>query len=275
MADLLSSRADIDAWVDGTFQGTTFVHSGGQRLVYQTPSPTRAALKVWLKLDTSQHQRHVREVSALAVLDHPGLPKVVSHLSEATIGSITIAFYQEEWIEAPTMKSLLEADGLPLGSDEALSFLRSALDVLGALHSADIVHRDVSLGNVLWNGQQAFITDLGLAKHLGQETLTGMHERLPLTLLTASPEQLQGASADLRQPTDIYSLGNVTAFAVTGSHPFVGVAENVDIPTLVQRQLTSDFRNLPDNQLGRHLRAMMNPVSFYRPSALALLVELA
>jgi serine/threonine protein kinase len=230
----------VDEWVSDNFPGAEFIHEGGQRRVYHVSQPEPSALKIWPVSQSSQHERHVREVSALGRLRHEGLPRVVAHLSQVEICGRLYATYQEEWLEAPSlMKQLAE---LPLEPESFKILARTAIETLVHLHDEHIVHRDISLGNVLWDGERAYIIDLGLAKHLDLDSITRTGEGVGMTRLTASPEQLQGVTSDLRPSIDVYSLGIVLVVAATGSHPFLENDEELPIPQYVSRQTARDFR---------------------------------
>lgn len=257
-------RASVDEWVSRWFPGATYADGGGQRLVYRVPAQA-AALKIWVATDASQHERHVREVSALARLAHPNLPRVHAPITQIEIKDRLLAYYLEEWIDAPSLKSQLST--LPLSEAQFRQVGAALAAAVNALHEANIVHRDISLGNVLVGRDSSFVIDLGLAKHLDLESLTQAGERLPRTEVTASPEQLQGASADLRKPTDIFSLGVVFAMASSGRHPFMEVDERIELGTLIHRQLSHDVRHLPQGEVGELISRMLDPVMIYRPTA--------
>lgn len=240
--------------------------------MYHVPSES-AALKIWVTADPLQHERHVREVSALSRLDHPALPRVVAPIAQIEIDSQVLAFYLEQWLDAPSLKSQLSQ--FPFEDQRGCGLGASIADALAALHAVDIVHRDVSLGNVLASPNAGYLTDLGLAKHLDLDSLTATGELLPRTELTASPEQLQGASGDLRPPTDVFSLGVVLAIALTGRHPYFDPGENIEIGTLIHRQLAGDIRHMPQTSAGELIHRMLDPVMMFRPSASAVVEVLA
>lgn len=272
MSDLTALRPALDDWVSANYPGGYFAAGGGQRLVYRVPrGESESALKVWQVAGAVQHERHVREVSALARITHVGLPRVVHHLSQVELEGFLLAFYEEEWLDARSLGQRLESNELPLDTSESRTFLQSALDVLAALHREHIVHRDISPGNVLWDGSQAFLIDLGIAKHLNLTELTATGAALPLTRATASPEQLEGVASGLRETTDVFSLGVVAFIAVVGQHPFMDEGERLDVAQLVRRQHNGDVRGRAPGDLGSLLHEMLEPVSFYRPSAAALL----
>jgi serine/threonine protein kinase len=250
----------VAAWVATQFPEARFVQQGGQRQVYEVSTPERSALKIWPVSNLTQHERHVREVSALGRLRHEGLPRVVAHLSQVEIDGQLYAMYQEQWLEAPSLLST----PIPLEGKEFFALSVTSLETLLHLHEGDITHRDISLGNVLWDGSRAFIVDLGLAKHRGLDSLTATNEPLPRTKITASPEQLQGVGSDLLPSTDVYSLGMVLFIAATGQHPYVKEGEVLDDVQYVQRQMYRDLQSeLPSH--ASFVTSMLEPVALFRP----------
>lgn len=253
---------DLDDWVYERHPDAVRLPRSGQRRVYHL-ADSKSALKVWAVVDPTQHERHVREVSKLGAMSDAGLPRIVAHLSQVEIGRQLYAMYQEEWLEAPSIHAQLGE--LPLDELAFELFLETALETLAQLHSAAVVHRDVSLGNVLWDGRRAYVVDLGLAKYLDHNTLTSTGQPAGHTPLTASPEQLQGF-ADLQESTDVYSLGIVAFHVATGRHPFIRDGEQISPGQLIARQMDLDFqRKLPSH--AAPLREMLEPVAIFRPQA--------
>jgi eukaryotic-like serine/threonine-protein kinase len=104
----------------------------------------------------------------------------------------------------------------------ALRLCADACRALDVLHSNDIIHRDVTPGNLLIsrssNGAtHVMIADLGVAKSMVDavgETMTAG------TLSYMAPEQAMGVTP-LDRRVDIYSLTAVTYAMLTGHPPFV------------------------------------------------------
>jgi serine/threonine-protein kinase len=106
--------------------------------------------------------------------------------------------------------------------------LRQVCSALAEAHAIGLVHRDIKPSNVLvcergGSCEVAKVVDFGLVRTLGMtdgsEKLT--HEgRLVGTPAYMSPEQASGEEL-IDSRTDIYSVGAVAYFALTGQPPFL------------------------------------------------------
>src|SRR4029077_16098905 len=108
-------------------------------------------------------------------------------------------------------------------------FLRQICGALREAHAAGLIHRDIKPGNVMVcqrGGQHdvAKLLDFGLvlAQGLGQdgEKLT-QEGAIAGTPAYVSPEQASGRE-DLDARSDIYSVGCLAYFLLTGQPPFAG-----------------------------------------------------
>ena len=149
------------------------------------------------------------------------LPGVVSYL---------------EAIETPSSVVLVLEDfgALSLGQllNEQRPSLAEILDVavglaqaLGQLHGEELVHRDISPGNVFYNPRTGMLKlgDLGLTSPVPRSRQAVVPpERLEGTIAYISPEQTGRMNRTIDYRTDLYSLGAVLYHLLTGRIPFDG-----------------------------------------------------
>jgi len=119
------------------------------------------------------------------------------------------------------------ADRGPLADRDALECVLGVAAALSAAESKRIIHRDINPDNCLVTPEgYAKVMDLGLAKTPGESQLTQPGVVLGSPSYVA-PEQVEGAP-DLDIRADLYSLGLVLWFLVTGRTPF-GTGEFAEV----------------------------------------------
>jgi len=101
--------------------------------------------------------------------------------------------------------------GLPVG--EAKEIALSVATAIKELHGHGIVHRDLKPQNVLALAGRWKLTDFGISKNLSRAMTQKTFQQYG-TLGYAAPEQFQGVEA--RPSADIYSLGKLMVFLLTG-----------------------------------------------------------
>lgn len=129
------------------------------------------------------------------------------------------------YVEGDTLAQRVAASG-PLTPARAVRLLREVGWALAYSHGQGVVHRDVKPANILIEreSERAMVTDFGIARLAHAEGMTSVGELLG-TPEYMSPEQAGGEAVDGR--SDLYSLGIVGYFALTGRLPFSGAAHAV------------------------------------------------
>jgi serine/threonine-protein kinase len=120
-----------------------------------------------------------------------------------------------EYVEGETIEQYVRQRG-PVEESEAVRLICETLSALGYAHQKGFVHRDIKPSNIMIrpNGSVCLL-DFGIAKDLNSNGLTVGQ----VTIGTdgyMSPEQAGGYNIDHR--TDIYSLGCVFFYMLTGHH---------------------------------------------------------
>lgn len=119
-----------------------------------------------------------------------------------------------EYVPGDSLLKLVEEYG-PLSTKRAADVIQDVCKAVAALHERGVVHRDITPGNVIVAADGAHLVDLGIAR----QRVEGKR-RDTTTLGTwgfAAPEQYGFTQTDAR--SDIYSLGKLLGFALTGVQP--------------------------------------------------------
>jgi eukaryotic-like serine/threonine-protein kinase len=123
-----------------------------------------------------------------------------------------------EFIDGRTLRQTVETQG-PFGPHEASLIGRELCRALAAVHAQGFLHRDVKAQNVMREaGGRTVLMDFGASDSATPEA--GATANLRGTPVYLAPELLEGAHATVR--TDLYSLGVLLYFLVTGSFPVTG-----------------------------------------------------
>jgi serine/threonine-protein kinase len=183
-------------------------------------SPKRhVALKVLfghLAAQPAFRQRFYREARIMTQLDHPHLLRGYAVGEEQGWH-----YFAMECAEGGSLQAWLTRLGkFPVG--DAVHVLLACARALQYAHESNLVHRDVKPDNVLLTARGVVkVADLGLAKAADDDlslTQTGTAAGTPLYM---APEQAVNAKqADGR--SDIYALGCVFYYLLTGRPPFQG-----------------------------------------------------
>jgi serine/threonine-protein kinase len=168
--------------------------------------------------------RFQREARVTAALTHPNTVQVFDY---GTTDDGTF-YYVMEYLPGQTLDQLVERDG-PLPAARAVHLLRQVCGALREAHAVGLIHRDIKPGNVQVCDRGgvrdvAKLLDFGL---VNAPEVGGGSDRLTEegtvmgTPAYMSPEQAAG-TAQLDARSDVYSLGAVAYFLLTGRSPFAG-----------------------------------------------------
>jgi serine/threonine-protein kinase len=183
-------------------------------------------------------RRFEREVQATARLRHPNTVEVFDY-GCAEDGTF---YYVMEYLSGLSLDRLVQRHG-PLPAARAVHLVRQLCGALREAHAAGLIHRDIKPGNVLVcrdsPPDRAKLLDFGLVRTTGP-TASLTQDHLLGTPGYMAPEQIEGTEA-VGAAADLYSLGAVLFFLLTGHGPF-----ERDTP---MRTLIAQLRESP-NRLG-------------------------
>jgi serine/threonine protein kinase/WD40 repeat protein len=242
---------------------------GGMGVVYrarQVSLNRPVALKMILAAnlvgeDAIKRLRH--EAESVARLDHPNIVpihEVGEHESQH--------YFSMKLVEGGSLADALSERisnlKSPISNADTAKLMSAIARAIHYAHQRGILHRDLKPSNILLDTHgQPHITDFGLAKFVvppsggpapsepakagttSDLTLTGQVLGTPNYM---SPEQAAGDGRQLTTATDVYSLGAVLYFLLTGQPPF-----HADTPLATLRKVL-DEEPVPPRLLSRSSR---------------------
>jgi serine/threonine protein kinase len=211
----------------GPYKVLEQVGEGGVGLVFRCLDPggehevAIKLLKAGAEADDRQRERFMREVRALARLDHPGVVKVQQLGIHEEAPYIVMAL-----VEGRSLAEALHEDG-PLAPPLAATLLGKVAETIQFAHDRGILHRDLKPENILIGADgEPLLTDFGLCKDLsraGRRRFT-MRNTVIGTFGYLAPEQLQGDPDAIGPTSDVFGLGATLFAALTGAPPYDGAS---------------------------------------------------
>jgi serine/threonine-protein kinase len=198
------------------------IGQGGMAVVYSgmdTVLRRRVAIKVLrpeLAADADFVARFYTEAQHAAKLSHPNIVNIYDVGREGESYFIVM-----ELIDGATLAEMIEKDGR-LPEPVAIDFAAQICNGLSYAHRQGLLHRDVKPANILVTRDDVVkISDFGIARAVTTQTMTMTQPGLVMgSVFYISPEQAQGH--DLRETSDLYSLGIVLYQMLTGRLPYTG-----------------------------------------------------
>ena len=242
--------------------------AGGMGRVYLATSPGGRAVAVKvvhpeLARDPEFMRRFRREVEAAEAVSGVYTAPVVGAGPDDSPPWLATAY-----VPGPSLSELVASTG-PLPEAAAWRLAGGLVEALQAIHGRGLVHRDLKPGNILIAADGPRVIDFGISRALHGIALTATHMTIG-TPAYMSPEQAE--SREIGPASDVFSLGSVLAFAVTGKAPFDGG----DMMSVIYRIVHAepDLGSLPPG-LGGIVSGCLAKDPASRPSLGALLGAVA
>ena len=209
--------------VVGDYELLQVLGRGGMGVVYKARQRSLdrvVALKMILQgelADQSSVDRFYEEARSAATLDHPHIVPIYEIDRQDGHHYFTMAFVEGTSLRALASGGRLRAPG------EVAAIMAAVADAVQFAHDKGIIHRDLKPDNVLIDRHgRPRVTDFGLAKRLNGGPGLTLSGQLLGTPAYMAPEQARGDLAATGAAADVYGLGGILYFLLTGQPPFTG-----------------------------------------------------
>ncbi len=201
---------------------------GGMGIVYRARHamlrrPTAVKLLPPDRAGEASLARFEREVQLTASLTHPNTVTVFDY--GRTLDGIF--YYAMELLDGASLESVVAVAGR-LPPERVTHVVYHVASALSEAHQVGLIHRDIKPANIILCRQGGVhdvpkVVDFGLVKDIERGTNVSLTQGdvIAGTPLYLSPEAITAAGA-MDGRSDLYSLGAVGYFALTGTHVFDG-----------------------------------------------------
>ncbi len=156
-------------------------------------------------------EAYLREARVLAEFSKfPGIVSIKDLFYENNTGYLIM-----EFLDSGNLRKYIDSHGGWLGVKESLELMEPVISILGKLHSAGLIHRDVSPDNIMIDDDAVKLIDFGGSKRLGvssQQVFLGKWGFAPL-------EQMLSKISEQGPWTDIYGICATLYCMMTGDVP--------------------------------------------------------
>ncbi len=255
--------------LDGRFEIEAVLGRGGMGAVYSAYAPALGRKVALKRLANGADAGHValfeREYHTLVSLKHPNVIEVFDYGTDAEG-----PWYTMELLEGGDL-----SQAAPLPWSEVCRILREVSSALALIHGRRLLHRDITARNV-WRTPDGRIKllDFGALCPFGRvKHITGTPPYI-------APEALYDVALDQR--TDLYALGVLGYYLLTGLYPFPAreLAELQELwrqvpkaPSQRVAELCRSDLPTPPADLDALIEALLQGDPIARPSSAAELIE--
>lgn len=214
----------------GRYNALTKLGQGAMATVYLAEDPAlnrMVAIKVihsHLSGNANLLDRFTVEAKTAAGLRNPNIVEIFDYGLENGAQYLVM-----EYIDGPNLQFVLNLlNGQPMSPEVCAAIICQAADGLITAEKSGVVHRDIKPENMMFKSDGVLkIADFGIA-HISEQSMTQTGSILGSPNFM-SPEQVEGKKPT--HLTDMFSLGAVLYYCLSGRKPFSGP----NIPTIMRQ----------------------------------------
>lgn len=156
----------------------------------------------------------MREANLLSEFAHPALVAVHRAWEQNSTAYMAMQYYPGK-----TLRDVRVRHNAPMSQDQVRAYMAPVFEAVSELHAHRVIHRDISPDNILvMPTGETVLLDLGAAR----QVLGGMTQALTTILkpgFAPIEQYVEDGSMEQGRWTDVYGLGAVIYFLVTGKPP--------------------------------------------------------
>ena len=241
----------------GDYEVLEEIARGGMGVVYKARQVSLnrvVALKMILAgqfASAEDIRRFLTEAEAAANLTHPNIVpiyEVGQHEGHH--------YFSMRLIEGRSLADLRKDAAWKMDEGrEAARLMAKVARAVQCAHQQGVLHRDLKPGNILVDADgEPQVTDFGLARQMTQDSSLTLSGAVLGTPSFMAPEQAAGKNKELTAAADIYSLGSILYYLLTGQPPFAAeslldtlaqvLSGEVILPRMVNPRVSRDLEQI-------------------------------
>ncbi len=185
------------------------------------------AIKVLASVERDEwaRQRLIDEATKARRVIHPNVVRVL----DRGITEDDEDYVVYDFVEGGDLHQWAGEQAGPIAQDTAARLVARIARGVQAAHAAGLLHCDLKPSNIILSADnEPRIADFGIALRAGERVDRRTDENRPIgNLAFMSPEQYRAEDGSLSAATDVYALGGILYFLLTGRHPHGETAEEI------------------------------------------------
>ncbi|MGD0560265.1 MAG: serine/threonine-protein kinase, partial [Streptosporangiaceae bacterium] len=156
----------------------------------------------------------------------------------------SLPWFATEYVQGLTLSQYVTERG-PLSATMVAALGTMLAEGLANIHTAGLLHRDLKPGNVILGNDGPRIIDFGLAGLADAQSDITHTSGMLGTPVCMAPEQAKSPK-DLTTAADVYALGAVLMFALTGRYPYERPTVHALLLAIADPATDPDLSGIPD-----------------------------
>ncbi|MCM3781442.1 protein kinase family protein [Neobacillus mesonae] len=189
--------------------------------------------------------RHLlnREASILKKLSHPQIPQHLDFFDEGKHTYLAMSY-----LEGDTLEDLIFEKDEKFDEQACIRMTLKLLELVTYIHEKGFVHLDLRIPNVLFQGEDMYLIDFGLAREIGEEPPVQLNKRQK-TRMRPSSSFSSRPFKDAEVQADLIDVGHFMLFMLYSDYEPLGSSSAAERSWQEELELSSDLRDMIERLL--------------------------